>query len=410
MHSASSPTAQPFAVVTAPAAAGQAWPQAYPRRVLVMAVGLTPQVLTETLYALAVTAKTPWVPTEIHLITTAEGAHRARLSLLEGGAIGGHFHQLCQEYGLAGIAFDASHIHVVKDAQGHDIQDMRSEAENTRAADDICAHVGRFCNDPHASVHVSIAGGRKTMGYYLGYALSLFGREQDRLSHVLVNAPFESLPDFYYPPRQPRVLIDRNNRPVKTDEAEITLAEIPFVRLREGLPTDVLSGERSFALAVSAANDRALPRVVLLRDQRIVRLGRGGHQIDVEFAPREWAWYALYCQARVEGWGTEGLLAGWPDVRLDALRRHYESVSSRVLTAKGALSHLESVEKDIQQADRDKISQINNAINKTLTKALGREAAPYRIVSETERRARSKYRVNGLKGVPASEIQLPAMR
>jgi CRISPR-associated protein (TIGR02584 family) len=382
-------------------------PQAFSRRVLVMAVGLTPQVLTETLYALAVKAQPRWVPTEIHLITTAEGAHRARLSLLEGSPGGGHFHQLCQDYGLQGITFDESHIHVVTDAQGQAIQDMRTEGENTRAADDICAHVGRLCNDPHASVHVSIAGGRKTMGYYLGYALSLFGREQDRLSHVLVNAPFESLPDFFYPPRQPRVLHDRDKRPVKTDEAEITLAEIPFVRLREGLPTDVLSGERSFASAVSAAKVHALPRIVLLRDERKVRFGRGAQQVDVALAPVEWAWFALYCQARVEAWCTDGLLAGWPDVRLDALRRHYESVNNRVITAKGALSHLESVEKDIELADRDKISQVNHRINTQLAKALGQQAAAYQIVSERRRRGSRTCWVNGLKGVPPSEIQLP---
>jgi CRISPR-associated protein (TIGR02584 family) len=28
-------------------------------------------------------------------------------------------------------------------------------------------------------------GERKTMGFYVGYALSLFGRAQDRLSHVI---------------------------------------------------------------------------------------------------------------------------------------------------------------------------------------------------------------------------------
>jgi CRISPR-associated protein (TIGR02584 family) len=39
--------------------------------------------------------------------------------------------------------------------------------------------------DPQASLHVSIAGERKTMGFYVGYALSLFGRTQGRLSHVL---------------------------------------------------------------------------------------------------------------------------------------------------------------------------------------------------------------------------------
>ena len=37
------------------------------------------------------------------------------------------------------------------------------------------------------------------MGFYVGYALSLFGRAQDRLSHVLVPPPYESRKDFFYP-------------------------------------------------------------------------------------------------------------------------------------------------------------------------------------------------------------------
>jgi CRISPR-associated protein (TIGR02584 family) len=53
--------------------------------------------------------------------------------------------------------------------------------------------------DPDCAIHASIAGGRKTMGFYLGYALSLFGRPQDRLSHVLVSSPFESNQNFFYP-------------------------------------------------------------------------------------------------------------------------------------------------------------------------------------------------------------------
>ena len=51
-----------------------------------------------------------------------------------------------------------------------------------------------FTADPESALHVSIAGGRKTMGFFLGYALSLYGRAQDKLSHVLVSPPFESSP------------------------------------------------------------------------------------------------------------------------------------------------------------------------------------------------------------------------
>jgi CRISPR-associated protein (TIGR02584 family) len=382
---------------------GSQSPYDYSRRVLVMAVGLTPQVLTETLYALAVEAQKPWVPTEIHLITTSEGEHRARLSLLHDA--GGQFHRFCADYGLQGMAFDASHIHVVEDEQGRPIQDMRTVPENTRAADDICTRIGALCNDPNSSVHASIAGGRKTMGYYLGYALSLFGREQDRLSHVLVNAPFESLPDFFYPPVRPQVLHDRTGRPANTADARIMLAEIPFVRLRDGLPQDILSGDRSFALAVAAANDQARPRIVLLRDRCSLRFGKGPHQKDVKLPPREWAWYAMFCQARVEGWGQAGLL-DLDDVELAVLERNYGWVNRRVLNEKRSKPFGKVLHEMKTQGERITMSGVIAKANALISKALGGQAAMYHIASVRQ----GSKTFNGLKDIPPEAIQLPPMR
>src|SRR2546427_12173331 len=57
-------------------------PQTFPRRLLLAVTGLSPQVVTETLYALTQKVSPAFVPTEIHLLTTAEGAERARLTLL----------------------------------------------------------------------------------------------------------------------------------------------------------------------------------------------------------------------------------------------------------------------------------------------------------------------------------------
>jgi len=57
-------------------------PQSYLRRILLCASGLSPQIVTETLYALTLPGEIRVVPTEIHLLTTAEGAERARLTLL----------------------------------------------------------------------------------------------------------------------------------------------------------------------------------------------------------------------------------------------------------------------------------------------------------------------------------------
>lgn len=47
-------------------------PQAYPRRVLFSVLGLSPQILTETLYALMKSDES-FVPTEVHVLTTTKG-------------------------------------------------------------------------------------------------------------------------------------------------------------------------------------------------------------------------------------------------------------------------------------------------------------------------------------------------
>src|SRR5579871_3518709 len=144
-------------------------PEAYPRRVLLAVTGLTPQVVTETLYALAVARDRAFVPTEILLITTLKGEVNARLSLLSEDP--GWFHRLRREFALPEIAFDETRIRVIAGAAGRALEDIATDEDNIAVADFITEQVRAITADPEASLHVSIAGGRKTMGFYLGYAL-----------------------------------------------------------------------------------------------------------------------------------------------------------------------------------------------------------------------------------------------
>ena len=240
------------------------------RRILLLVSGMSPQIVTETVYALSQTQRPPFLPTEIHLITTSHGAEQARLNLLAGRQ---HFHQLCQDYGLDESAFTAERIHVIHDAEGQPLADIRTPAENEAMADFIATMVRELAADPESALHVSIAGGRKTMGYYAGYALSLFGRPQDRLSHVLVSEGYEVLEDFYYPKPKKQTIRGRDKKSLDAAKAEVSLAEIPFVRLRSGLPRSLLSGSHSFSKTVELAgkaNGRAL--LELMPDASAYRL------------------------------------------------------------------------------------------------------------------------------------------
>jgi CRISPR-associated protein (TIGR02584 family) len=341
-----------------------------PRRILLAVTGLSPQIVTETLYALAVRTDPPWLPTEIRLLTTARGAEHARLNLLSQEP--GWFHRLRADYGLPDIRFDADCIEVIRDAGGKPLEDIRSQADNDATADVITEQVRAFTADPHSALHVSIAGGRKTMGYYLGYALSLFGRPQDRLSHVLVSAPFESHPQFYYPSPGERVIhtLGPNPQPLDCQRADVALAQIPFVRLREGLPDALLCGTASFSVTVQALNRvRGLAELVIAVDAH--RLYAAGENIKI--GPADLAfllWFAR--RARLGQPGLRRPADGVPEpdygraylAEYDGLRGRNARIDKRY-------------RQGMSQADFD---ERLSRVNRSLRAALGHVgAAPYLI-------------------------------
>lgn len=357
---------------TAPAAA----PHAFPRRILLAVIGLTPQVLTETLYALAVRparGDAPFVPTEIRVVTTREGRERARLMLLDPDD--GRFHQLCAEYGLdpCAIAFDERSFHVVEH-NGRPLDDITDEVDNTAVADALSELVRRLTADDEAAIHASLAGGRKTMGFYLGYALSLYGRPQDRLSHVLVNEPFSSAQEFYYPPAKPKRLVIRE-RPVHTSAASIMMADIPFVRLRDGLPQRLVGGQASFSRTVAAAQ-RALEPPALVIDCTRRRVTAGGETVTLPAA--EFAFYAFLARRRAAGgafveWRTPGIATAY----LAEYRRTADELSGNLERVEQRLAH--GAEKAWFE---ERKAKVNRAIRDQLGESLGRI---YAIVSEGAR-------------------------
>jgi CRISPR-associated protein (TIGR02584 family) len=232
------------------------------RRILICVTGLSPQIVTETIYALCVVQTPRWVPDEIQLITTERGAVNARLMLLSESP--GWFRRLRQDWNLPPIQFNESNIHVLRDASGQALDDIRDDEDNQSAANGIADWVRRVTADDRTEVHASIAGGRKTMGFFMGYAMSLWGRPQDRLSHVLVSTPFEARPEFFYPTPEPCVIPARNpgQDPLDASTAKVWLGDIPFVRLRSLLPIGMREQNIGFAQAVFAAN-RALDQLEL---------------------------------------------------------------------------------------------------------------------------------------------------
>jgi len=263
-------------------------------------------------------------------------------------------------------------ISTVRDAHGQPMNDIRSPADNHAAADYITAQVRSITADADCALHASIAGGRKTMGFYLGYALSLFGRPQDRLSHVLVSEPFESSYDFFYPTPYSRVLQTRDGQLADTATAQVTLAEIPFVSLRHGLPTALLAGQASFNDTVAAARVALAPAQLTL-DLARQRILAGG--LEIALPPAELALLAVFARQTVQG--LQPLSAPTKGVPDPLWSRRYLREYRRVT---GSLADIEATERALKDGmDGEYFSARKSKLDKRLKTALGPAAEAYRI-------------------------------
>lgn len=241
-------------------------PHSYPNRTLLCVSGMTPQIITETLQALL--ERSPaFVPTRIHVLTTSEGERRAREALLDNARLAA----LCSERGIETPPVDFT---LIRDGDGTVLADIRDGADNTAAGDCILALVRTLAQDGDGAIHATLAGGRKTMSHFMGYALSLFGRAQDQLSHVLVAPEWaERAADFFYKPQPGRELQDREGGFLgHSDDVTVTLADIPLLRLGDALPRQLREGRASFSETVRLANlALAEPELVLDRGRRSIR-------------------------------------------------------------------------------------------------------------------------------------------
>lgn len=298
-------------------------PTSYPKRCLLAVAGLSPQIVTETLHALIVLARPAFIPTRIEILTTAEGRRRAIETLLD--SVNGAFFSFCKDYDLASLlaALTPDHVVAMPNRLGGQMEDIRSAEDSGAAADAIVARVRALTLDTDSALHVSIAGGRKTMGFLAGHALSLFGRPQDRLSHVLVDDRFLTLPDFFYPPPRPRLLRDRTGGTVSTAEAGLMLADIPFLRLREHLPPTVQTAARSYTETIALAQAVFDPALEIDMPRRIARFGGRA----VRLPPAEFAWLAWMAARRCDPALPHGGSLHWTETEPAEMLEYYAKLA-----------------------------------------------------------------------------------
>lgn len=336
-------------------------PSEFPRRVLLAVVGLTPQVVTETMWALARRQVPAFVPTEVQIVATAAGCRLAELALVRQRRLAA----LAAELGVPAPDLRVWPV----ERGGTPVEDLQTVEDHTALADLLLARLRVLTHDPSTAVHVSLAGGRKTMSFLAGYVLSLLAREQDRLSHVLVSPPFEGHPEFFWPSPASRPLLPvGGGSPLEPSQAEVALVEVPFVRLRDELPADLLATARPFAEAVAAAQV-ALAAPPSLTIELLPPGARAG-EFRLPLAPVQLAFLLVLARRRAAGDGA----VSWRELAAGEVLHAYAELFGR----EG--SGFERLAAALARGVEPGWFQERKARHdKLVVRALGRRAGPYRL-------------------------------
>lgn len=287
--------------------------------VMVIGIGGSPAVLTETVYGIML-SDTLAMPSTIVVLTTLHGYSRLEQACFfdEGSPL----LALIDEYELPDITFSKEHVHVVHDEEGNPLHDIRSVDENRYMADMITDVIKgltqetastlrinithEMCHSPQAyaeltrvrnglddrpingqqakdylhpkifeffeskkrdkignyrfgkkrqnffieytpsrySILMSTSGGRKTMTFLSGYIMTLMARDYDIMSHVLVDELAIGA-EFFFPTQRIPLMTTHRGEKFCPAGIQVTLAEIPFVRHANKLPSEI--AEKGFS-------------------------------------------------------------------------------------------------------------------------------------------------------------------
>ena len=300
------------------------------RHVLLASLGGTPQVITETLWALmhpdqlidpTHRSRKAIIPGRVHIIATSFPGHFASRAERD-RTIRERIVELYAQYGhpapeviVEGVASD-----------GSPLADIRTQSENIAYADHIARVMKAYSEDPEVTVHMSLAGGRKSMSSYDHSAMMFFGRVGDELSHVLVEpTTLENSPQFWWPNQDQAIVTARDGAEVPTasEIARVDLVHVPFVRLGVRLPSGVPDEALDYARLVEYVEfERRGAPIIVDWESRSVTVGEETAQLE----PLHFMFFSVLALARKNRWpgagpqheGVGENAAGW--ILLDDLR------------------------------------------------------------------------------------------
>ena len=275
--------------------------------VLIITGGLSPQVVTETVWALANRQPDPFVPGRLIILGTAQSAHLFEQEL---ASPGGKLDDLCSYLGIASL-WDRTELQYPRGTDGRPLADIRSNDDAIAFGNLVVEVLARETADARARIHLSLAGGRKTMSFHGGAAMTLFARQGDELSHVLVHPrEFEYCKQFWWPTQEDHWITDSAGQRLNARNARVELALVPFVQLRDRLHKSILSEPIDYATHVAHAQAALTPDHLDLELITIERSVRIGDVAQFQLSYAEFALFQLMAEWRSEdrpGAGPEGI-------------------------------------------------------------------------------------------------------
>ena len=264
------------------------------RKILIAGMGTSPAVLSNAVWALA-HAEKPVVPDEIVVFITKNGKTLLKKELFDDGVWADMLKSLAREgIDIDGkLLFGETSIRSIPDVKGNEIDDLRTGEDNLRAADFMLGELRKYTEDNGTELHVSIAGGRKTMSALLFSCMSLLGREQDKVYHVLLPPALEGgvTPTFFYPKRGMTYTARITGKTHKAKDLQCELFEVPFVRMRGWYQEKFKEIPPSYRTLISKVQTVAPPAVAYPEIE--IDAWNGWVKIDGKFAPMSKACFAM---------------------------------------------------------------------------------------------------------------------
>jgi CRISPR-associated protein (TIGR02584 family) len=263
------------------------------KNILICVSGLTPQIVTETLFCLAYKQKIQI--DEVYVLTTKRGRDvilgRDKHPVTPKTPLKDEIENLCKKYKLKKPLFEENDNHIiVAKEEAIELPDIRSDKDNILFPNKICEFLRIKSSDPDNVLYCSITGGRKSMSVHLANALSIFARENDRLVHVLTKEEHEF--KGFYPQ-------------TKEEIKDLKLADLPFVRLRPILSDeikkpDLLTSNFDDIVNYTQAQLKALaPSNIMILDIEKRELRFGNYNIVLE--PLEFLFYYFFVDSKERG-------------------------------------------------------------------------------------------------------------